>query len=38
MNKKHCQGIYLVAVAVSAISLTFLTMFPFIQGSSKETF
>ena len=36
MNKKHSQGIYLVVVAVSAISLTFLIMFPFIQGSIKE--
>lgn len=36
MNKECSHGIYLVTVAVSAISLTFLIMFPFIQGSTKE--
>lgn len=37
MNKPPTFGIYLVVVAVTAIALTFLVMFPFVQQGPKES-
>ena len=37
MNKEGRKGMYWVAVAVTAISLTFLVMFPFTQGTTQES-
>lgn len=37
MNKPPAFGIYLVVVAVTAIALTFLVMFPFVQQGPKES-
>ena len=36
MSKERSQKIYLVIVAVTAISLTFLVMFPFTQGGTIQ--
>lgn len=33
MSKECNQGLYLIVVAVTAISLTVLVMFPFTQGT-----
>lgn len=37
MNKERNYYMYLVAVAVTAVSLTFLVMFPFTQGGAQKS-